>query len=384
MASVVPAERVTFHPARANRNEPVESVVLPFGSEDPSADIVAPTLEAVVPGSCTSFVSCTAGVAVMFPLRPRISPHPFALVTPSAETQPVAGMNTVLAFVVHAISIQLMNSSSTGRLIITSAAPIMAPSLPPRKGRAAILAVAWLTASATEGGVPLAADVLASGGDDLHRPVMARVAHGSRDGGIRRVVEVAVSRWLPTVLAALAVALGGWNAWQVRRVEARIAALEQVPAAAAAAPPRGLLAEGRPHRPGPPDGKAPPQLDDPEVRERFLAALDERTERFRETVRDEVARFGDEEGLDADTVDAVLAELDRRSIETDAIRADLKAQTIDRNEARDEIEDLRAESDAVLEDMLGPERFSRLADRLFGDRGAAAPRGQLHTPPSGE
>lgn len=182
-------------------------------------------------------------------------------------------------------------------------------------------------------------------------------------------------------IGVLALAIGAWNAWTLSSLQER----SSERAGADGGAPAAFTA--RPRAGGPPmaaaaqvegggGGEVALNLDDPVVRERLAEAMDvreeqrdaERSQRFRESMHAELEAFASEEGLDAATVAAVGAEIDRRSESFRAVRQDVRDGVISWLDARKDLDELRAASDEALTKLLGPERFERLDARLWGER----------------
>ena len=75
-------------------------------------------------------------------------------------------------------------------------------------------------------------------------------------------------------------------------------------------------------------------------------------------------RFGEEEGLDERTMSRVVDELASRAEAMALTREDVRLGAITAAEGRDELEGLRAASDAELVRILGERRFRELSERL--------------------
>jgi hypothetical protein len=137
-------------------------------------------------------------------------------------------------------------------------------------------------------------------------------------------------RWLPTVVATLALLAGLWNAVGLWRLNARLTAFERAVETA-----RSSRAAAT--APGPAGGGP---------------------------MREALARFAEDEGIDQRTMDRVLAELEERYDGMAVTREDLRAGVIGPAAARQEIEELRAASDEALVRILGERRFEELMGRL--------------------
>ena len=190
-----------------------------------------------------------------------------------------------------------------------------------------------------------------------------------------------VRRWLPAAVSALVLLMCGWNAFSIWRLNARITAFERALETARAA---RVAGEAPPVRVGKaaPAAAAPIDVHDPEIQEQIALLVEanehrkgvEKKERLRESIRELVARYGEEEGLDSRTIDRVLDELDHRSAAFDLIREDVRTGALSGVDARHELDEIRAASDAELERILGKGRFEELTDRLWGDRPGPAGR----------
>lgn len=207
-------------------------------------------------------------------------------------------------------------------------------------------------------------------------------------------------------VAGLLVSL--WNAYAIAGLRRSVVAANADGPRLAATGPRGgavaeLLGDGDDHAgrrgravqaQGGAGDRPARAIDDPVVKDRLLSALEasqqqreQEAERLRDTIRDEVDAFAQEEGLDDATLDALLNELDQRSIAFADTRADVKDGVLTWQEAKVQLESLRKESDDAVAQILGPARYQRLNQRLFGGRAGAgpgpAPRGALGTGLSG-
>jgi hypothetical protein len=89
---------------------------------------------------------------------------------------------------------------------------------------------------------------------------------------------------------------------------------------------------------------------------------------WRDAVLDEIAAWGQEEGLDQATVDAVTDELVGTVQAIAAIRDDLRAERIQPTEARQEMRETKDDSDARLDQLVGKERADALRERLRDTR----------------
>ena len=204
-----------------------------------------------------------------------------------------------------------------------------------------------------------------------------------------------MERWLPTALAALALALSAWNAWSIASLSAQMAApvmeVEEMTASAGTSgverPFRGAPErkprygdERGPERffPRDDDGSAEAvSVDDPAFREKVASVMEaeeerrdaERRARFEESIQTEIQAFADEEGLDDATTTALFAQMAERTDAFRSVRDDVRNGTITWSEGRAEMDELRTTGDAEMEKLLGAERAERLQTRLWGERG---------------
>ena len=194
----------------------------------------------------------------------------------------------------------------------------------------------------------------------------------------------------------LLVAVGGLT-WQVAALEGRLAALESVrsrpvtaPVVMAPSAPSGegvARAERVLPRGGPPrEASAALDLEDPEVRGQ-LADLVEETQhermeqrraehiaRFEAEVSEEVARFGEDHGLPAETTDEVLRLLGGMNDTRHALFADVRDGRITHLELRREMRAAHDDTEGALADLLGAELFADLEERVpFGPGGGPPP-----------
>lgn len=203
-----------------------------------------------------------------------------------------------------------------------------------------------------------------------------------------------MERHVATILGGLALLVGLWNGWSLKGIGARLEALEQlrsappiaavapVPAPAVAAPPQAR----------PPNNErievlrnvaeradlelTRENLQDPEFREELASVvkaegqrhLAERQETLRTSLTDEIEAFGAAQGLSPSTIGRLLGELERRSDVFLSVRQDLAAGDLSRVEALRELQELQAESDDRLHDLLGEEGFAQLSERIWSDR----------------
>ncbi len=124
-------------------------------------------------------------------------------------------------------------------------------------------------------------------------------------------------------------------------------------------------------------------MADPEVQAGIAAVVEqeearrdeERSERFRASVLDEVSAFFDEEGLDDATRQQVEAEYLRRMDAFRAMRDDVRSGAISWIEARKQMDAARESSEATLAALLGEAKAEALDERIFGGmRGGPSPR----------
>ena len=161
------------------------------------------------------------------------------------------------------------------------------------------------------------------------------------------------------VLAAAALFVGLWNAVALRTLSARLDALSTVPAstevsAVRAGGGRGgfgagfVMPDDEALRGAAESAGIPLQdddLDDPEVRQRLMDVIREEGERqgaerraqMRDAMLDEAEAFAAEEGLDAATSEALMAEIERRFDAFVAVRQDVRDGAITWFEARREM-----------------------------------------------
>lgn len=102
---------------------------------------------------------------------------------------------------------------------------------------------------------------------------------------------------------------------------------------------------------------------------------EERSERFRASVLDELSAFFEEEGLDDATRQQVEAEYLRRMDAFRAMRDDVRSGAISWIEARKQMDAARESSEATLAALLGEAKAEALEERIFGGmRGGPSPR----------
>ncbi|MFM2162246.1 MAG: hypothetical protein RLZZ383_1758 [Pseudomonadota bacterium] len=198
---------------------------------------------------------------------------------------------------------------------------------------------------------------------------------------------------LALITAALSVALGVVNAWQIAglRAEGRstgdagegTAALRRsdVATAAAGSGARGLWPPGQDGPQGaagaddvPGASTAALDLDDPTVQAGIAAVVEqeearreeERSERFRAGVLDELSAFFEEESLDEATRQHVEAEFLRRMDAFRVMREEVRSGAISWMDARRQMDAARERSEAVLVGLLGETRAGALDERIFG------------------
>ncbi len=124
-------------------------------------------------------------------------------------------------------------------------------------------------------------------------------------------------------------------------------------------------------------------MADPEVQAGIAAVVEqeearrdeERSERFRASVLDELSAFFEEEGLDDATRQQVEAEYLRRMDAFRAMRDDVRSGAISWIEARKQMDAARQSSEATLAALLGEAKAEALDERIFGGmRGGPSPR----------
>ncbi len=208
-------------------------------------------------------------------------------------------------------------------------------------------------------------------------------------------------RRLVLILAALGLGLG--NAWFLWDLSARVAALEARAPAKVSDPERvadaepesrlqrwvasarggdaqagGVTADAAP-------SSGPLDLTDPAVRDQIGDVIeakeaereDQRHQRFVDMLTSNVRTFAVDEGLDAKTMEAVLA----RVLATDdammSLRDDMRDGTLDPAAAHTQMESVREASDKAIDDLLGPEKGEALREAIF----PAGRMGPGHGPP---
>ncbi|MEO0606095.1 MAG: hypothetical protein AAF211_31995 [Myxococcota bacterium] len=172
--------------------------------------------------------------------------------------------------------------------------------------------------------------------------------------------------WSGIVLGGLAlvVAAAGWvsareTSAQLTRLEDRIASIEQtqttrraIVGAAGEARKKRLQrrAEAKARR-----AKAP-------VRERPSPEV--RQQKLRKEVTAHVEAFATERGLDAETVEEVLVELETRNDAVRAVFQDLATGAVSTDQAREEVQWVRDDSADALRTLLGDELHDALEEHL--------------------
>ena len=121
-------------------------------------------------------------------------------------------------------------------------------------------------------------------------------------------------------------------------------------------------------------------LEDPDVQGRIAQIVEadqearqaeeseRRMEQYMDSVTREVEDFAAEHGLDDATTDRVVDELRVRSENWGNVRKEVSDGNMSWFDARKEFQAVREESDAVLNDLLGEEKFNVLDSQLWGDR----------------
>ena len=121
-------------------------------------------------------------------------------------------------------------------------------------------------------------------------------------------------------------------------------------------------------------------LDDANVRGQIAQIVEEdqearqaeeserRMEQYIDSVTREVEDFASEHGLDAGTTERVVDELRVRSENWSAVRKEVSDGNMSWFDARKEFQAVREESDGVLTDLLGEEKFNALDTQLWGER----------------
>jgi len=127
--------------------------------------------------------------------------------------------------------------------------------------------------------------------------------------------------------------------------------------------------------------------EDPAAREQLEAIVEATTERQREArqqewqqrmrdgMTEEIARFADEEGLDAETTEKVQGIVTGMMDTWHGLRDEVEAGDLTWPEAREEMRSVREETESKLVGLLGEDRYAVLEDRLpgggrgFGGRG---------------
>lgn len=201
-------------------------------------------------------------------------------------------------------------------------------------------------------------------------------------------------------LSAASLLLGGFNAWQLANLGDGVrerggrASVEGGTARSAAGSGEDEAAAGAQREGGwlgalsgastsSPSPGAPLDLEDPSVQAGIAAVVEqeearrdeERSERFRASVLDELAAFAEEEQLDDATRQQVEAEFLRRMEAFRVMREDVRSGAISWIEARKQMEAAREASEATLAGLLGQERAEALDERIFGGmRGGPPPR----------
>lgn len=205
-------------------------------------------------------------------------------------------------------------------------------------------------------------------------------------------------RRLALILAALGLGLG--NAWFVWDLSARVAALEARAPAKASDPER--VVDGKPEsrlqrwvasaRGGDADVRGatadapstgPLDLTDPAVRDQIGDVIeakeaereDQRHQRFVDMLTSNVRTFAADEGLDAKTMEAVLA----RVLATDdammSLRDDMRDGTLDPAAAHTQMASVREASDKAIDELIGEERGDALREAIFPGGRMGPPHG---------
>ena len=89
---------------------------------------------------------------------------------------------------------------------------------------------------------------------------------------------------------------------------------------------------------------------------------------WRDNVLDEIVAWGEDEGIDQATVDAVTDELVSTVQAMAAIREDLREKRIEMPDARQQMRDEKDQSDERLDRLVGKERADALRERLRDTR----------------
>jgi hypothetical protein len=178
-----------------------------------------------------------------------------------------------------------------------------------------------------------------------------------------------VERWLGAGIGAIALLVGLWNTVTLIGVKAEVEARSALTAASSGAdagegperrvPPRmtrsrpgGPPAAARPGRPG---GAKPSRPGGP----RGAGG-----EPVADRMETQAAAFAEAEGLDAETTRKLLDAVEQRVASIALLREDVKANKVDRDGAKAEIEALREQSDATLTAILGADGFARFEESL--------------------
>lgn len=206
-------------------------------------------------------------------------------------------------------------------------------------------------------------------------------------------------------LGGLALLLVAWNTYTLTHLEGRLNAMELSTGPAAGASAQAMSTQ-EPGRMGGPramrqgGGEGQPlsaeavadllekegiavdaiDLEDPNVQGRIAQIVEadqearqaeeseRRMEQYMDSVTREVEDFAAEHGLDDATTDRVVDELRVRSENWGNVRREVSDGNMSWFDARKEFQAVREESDAVLNDLLGEEKFNALDTQLWGDR----------------